>query len=399
MGPYNFRVENLDEKLARIDDIGGPDTHSNFPLGWAMASNTPLKRYKQNTHGGGIRDPLVIAWPSRIAERGTLRHQFCHACDLTPTLLEVIGVAPPETIAGIDQMPMEGSSFAASFADRAAPSKTSPQYFEMFGHRGIVHNGWKAVAFHPPGKPYAEDRWELYHLAKDFNELHDLAADQPERLNALIDMWWREAEAHQVLPLDDRFGPRFAENAARNLGDRRVFTFHAGMGHLPTDVCPDLRSRSYTIEADAEIPEAGAEGVLIAHGDATCGYALYVQDGVLAHDINVGGQHQVLRGKPLSPGRRSLAFRARRSGPNLGDPFRCTLLVDGIEHASTDLIYGFVNFISWSGLDIGLDRGSPVSHYPAPFRFTGRLHKVTVTIEDDQFLQAESAATATLARE
>jgi len=256
------------------------------------------------------------------------------------------------------------------------------------------------VAFHPPGKPYDDDRWELYHLDRDFNEVRDLASERPRRLEKLIELWWREAEAHQVLPLDDRFGERFAENAARNLGARRVFTFHAGMGHLPTDVCPDLRSRSYVIEADVRIPNGGASGVLIAHGDATCGYALYLQDGVLIHDINVGGQHQLLRSpSAIAPGERRLAFRAKRSGPRLGDPFRCTLSIDGTEVAAQDLIYGFVNFISWSGLDIGLDRGSPVSHYQAPFKFTGLLKKVTVTIEDDQFLNAETAAQAALARE
>jgi arylsulfatase len=400
MGPYNFRVENLDEKLRRIDDIGGPDTHSNFPLGWAMASNTPLKRYKQNTHGGGIRDPLVVSWPKRIGARGEVRHAFCHACDLTPTLLDAIDIKTPEAIAGVPQMPIEGVSFAASFADAGAPSKATPQYFEMFGHRGIVHDGWKAVAFHPPGKPYDDDRWELYHLARDFNEVHDLAAEQSEKLEALVELWWREAEAHQVLPLDDRFGERFAENAARNLGNRRVFTFHAGMGHLPTDVCPDLRSRSYVIDADVTIPEGGAEGVLIAHGDATCGYAMYLKEGVLTHDINIGGQHQILSayGK-VPPGDHVLSFRAKRSGAKLGDSFRCVLAMDGTERAATDLIYGFVNFISWSGLDIGLDRGSPVSHYSAPFKFTGTLKKVTVTIEDDQFLNAEGAADAVLARE
>ena len=244
MGPYNWRQESMAEKLARIDDIGGPDTHSNFPLGWAQASNTPLKRYKQNTHGGGIRDPLVIAWPKGIKARGELRHQFCHASDLAPTLLDIVGISAPEAVLGVKQMPLEGVSFAKSLNDAGVASKDKPQYFEMFGHRGIVHDGWKAVAYHPPGQPYENDKWELYHLARDFNEIEDLAGAEPARLQAMIDLWWQEADAHQVLPLDDRFGERFAENAARHLGTRRVFTFHAGMGHLPTDVCPDLRSRS-----------------------------------------------------------------------------------------------------------------------------------------------------------
>ncbi len=172
------------------------------------------------------------------------------------------------------------------------------------------------------------------------------------------------------------------------------------MGHLPTEAAPDLRSRSYRIEADVEIPEGGAEGVLIAHGDATCGYALFVQDGKLKHDLNVGGLHQVLEsGRPIPPGRRTLGFRARRTGAKLGDPIVCTLTIDGAEAARMETVYGFVNFVSWSGLDLGLDRGSPVGPYAAPFAFDGRLRKVTVTIEDDQSADADGAAAAALARE
>ena len=151
LGPRNAREESFAEKLARIDEIGGPKTHSNFPHGWAMAANTPLRRYKQNTHGGGIRDPLVMCWPERIAARGELRHQFAHACDLAPTLLDLLGIELPAEINGITQMPIEGMSFAASISDPTAPLKAAPQYFEMFGHRGLWHAGWKAVAFHPPG--------------------------------------------------------------------------------------------------------------------------------------------------------------------------------------------------------------------------------------------------------
>jgi arylsulfatase len=398
MGPYNWRQEPMEEKLARIDDIGGPDTHSNFPLGWAQASNTPLKRYKQNTHGGGIRDPLVITWPKGIKAKGELRHQFCHASDFAPTLLDIVGITAPETVNGVPQMPLEGTSFATSLTDASAPSKGKPQYFEMFGHRGIVQNGWKAVAYHPPGKPYADDKWELYHLAEDFNEFTDLADSKPEKLAELIDLWWQEADAHQVLPLDDRFGERFAENAARHLGDRRVFTFHNGMGHLPTDVSPDLRSRSYTIDAAVEVTE-NASGILISHGDATCGYALYMQDGFLIHDVNVG-QHQILRStRPVPAGRHTLSFRAQRSGTNLGDRIIGTLLIDGQEAGKAAFAYGFVNFVSWSGIDIGMSRGSPVSHYKSPFKFNGLLRNVTVTIEPDQVLDSEAAAAVVLARE
>src|SRR5262249_2526951 len=196
--------------------------------------------------GGGIRDPLVISWPNGIAARGELRHQFAHACDLTPTILELAGVAAPEKINGVRQMPIEGTSFAASLKDPNAPSKTRPQYFEMFGHRGLWHAGWKAVAYHPPGTPYDNDQWELFHLDEDFSETTNLAATQPKQLAALMKLWWEEAEKPQVLPLDDRFRERFLATARRLLDARKHYVFHAGMGHVPTDVAPDLRSRSYS---------------------------------------------------------------------------------------------------------------------------------------------------------
>ncbi|MGJ4882974.1 sulfatase-like hydrolase/transferase [Bradyrhizobium sp. HKCCYLRH1065] len=407
MGPFNFKPEPIAEKLARIDDIGGPDTHSNFPHGWAMASNTPLRRYKQNTHGGGIRDPFIVSWPQRIAARGEIRHQFVHACDLVPTLLDLIGIDAPAMIAGVPQMPLEGVSFAASITDPAAPSKQVAQYFEMFGHRGLWHDGWKAVAFHPSGTPFDNDRWELFHLTQDFSETHDLAAAEPERLAALVKLWWEQAEAHQVLPLDDRFGPRFAENAARFHGARTRFTFHAGMGHVPTDVAPDVRSRDYLIEAHVEIDAEGASGVLIAHGDATSGYSLYVKDGHLVHDLNIGGRHEIISStRPVPAGSHRLGVRVERlrrqtepaKGARTGMS-RYTLLIDGEEAGALTTQLAFHTLISWSGLDIGHDRGSPVSDYAAPFAFTGRLSHVTVTMQDEQSLDGEGVATAEMARQ
>jgi arylsulfatase len=394
------------EKVRRIDDIGGPDTHTNFPHGWAMASNTPLRRYKQNTHGGGIRDPFIMSWPKGIA-KGELRHQFVHACDLVPTLLDLLGISAPPAIAGCPQMPLEGESFARSIVDASAPSKRQPQYFEMFGHRGIWHQGWKAVAFHPSGTPFENDKWELFHLDRDFSETDNLAEKEPQRLTEMIELWWREAEKHNVLPLDDRFGPRFAENAARFHGARHQFTFHAGMGHVPTDVAPDVRSRSYTIEAHVEIENDGAEGVLIAHGDATSGYSLYIRDGLLVHDLNIGGGHEILRSdRRVVPGAHRLGLHVERlvraeppaKGARTGFN-KYTLLIDGEPAGSAQTQLAFHNFISWSGLDIGRDRGSPVSHYEAPFEFTGHLLRVTVKMHDDQKLDGEGVGNAEMARQ
>ena len=429
MGPFNLLPEAMATKLARIDDIGGPDTHSNFPHGWAMAANTPLKRYKQNTHGGGIRDPLVVSWPRGLPARGELRHGFCHVSDLAPTLLDLLQVQPPPQVDGVALQPMTGESFAPALRDAAAPARSRPQYFEMFGHRGLWHAGWKAVAYHPVGKPFDEDVWELYHLDADFAETRDLAAAEPERLAELKALWWREAEANDVLPLDDRFAQRFAENGRRFHGERTRFVLHAGMGHLPNEVAPDVRSRNYRIEAHVRLDPApagggassadgpggsAARGVLVAHGDATSGYSLYIDaDGHLVHDMNVGGQHHVMRSPaPMTPGHHVLGMRmalgpwVRMVIPVMGMavfPSKrvATLLVDGEPVATLDSgRIGFVSQVSFSGLDIGLDRGSPVSHYAAPFCFTGgRLYRVEYTLDAMQELDYARIALVEMARQ
>ena len=398
MGPYNGLPESMENKFERIDDIGGPDTHSNFPWGWSMAANTPLRRYKQNTHGGGVRDPLVIHWPEQITNTG-LRHQFCHVSDIVPTLLECVDIESPDSINGIQQKPLEGVSFASTLNDAEADSGKTTQYFEMFGHRGIVHEGWKAVAYHPPGTPYEDDNWELFNLVDDFNETNDLSQSEPERLQQMLDLWWEQAQMYQVLPLNDRFAERFAENAERHLGNRKVFTFWKGMGHLPSDVAPDLRSRSYRLEASVKPIGANVSGVLIAHGDATSGYSLYIDDdGYLVHDLNIGGSHQIVRSPdPVPEGSEKLGFQMARSAT--GTRGVGSLLINGDVVASHETDNIFFLMISWSGLDIGLDRGTGVSYYSTPNVFTGDLIKVTIDLADDQILDGDGIGRAEMMRE
>jgi arylsulfatase len=413
MGPFNLLAESLATKIARIDDIGGPDTHTNFPHGWAMAANTPLRRYKQNTHGGGIRDPLVVSWPAALPARGELRHQFCHVRDLAPTLLDLLQLAAPSQVDGHTVKPMTGESFAPSLRDAAAPPRRGAQLFEMFGHRGIWCDGWKAVAFHPVGTPFGQDVWELYHLDQDFAENTDLASVHPERLDALKALWWREAESSQVLPLDDRFGPRFAENGRRFHGKRTRFTMHAGMGHLPNEVAPDVRSRAYRIDAHVRIDHPAADGVLVAHGDATGGYSLYLQAGHLVHDVNVGNVHHLIRsGCPIAPGHHVLGLRMdlgpwiRIVLPVMGMtvlPSKrvATLLVDDAPAGTLDMgRVGLNSQVSFSGLDIGLDRGSPVSHYASPFCLRGaKLYRVEFTLDPQQELDYDKIALVEMARQ
>src|SRR5262249_47941476 len=238
------------------------------------------------------------------------------------------------------------------------------------------------------------------------SETNDLAATYPEKLAALVRLWWEEAEGHNVLPLDDRFRERFAVNASRFHGARKRYVFHAGMGHLPADAAPNVRSRSYLIQAEVHVGEV-CEGVLVAHGDATSGYSLYLQSGHLVHDMNIGGEHVIVRSKAKVPqGERRLGVQVRRPAremrpalePGLGLT-EFTLLIDGMPAGCIQSRLGFFNFVSWTGLDIGRDRGSPVSHYESPFAFTGTLIKVTVTMDDDQMLDGDGIGRAQLARE
>ncbi len=403
MGPFNMVAEPLEEKIARIEDIGGPDTHSNFPHGWAMAANTPLKRYKQNTHGGGVRDALIVSAPGRLVgpeHAGTLRHQFCHVVDLAPTVLDLLGIEPDDAMTGV--------SFAGTLAEPGADTGKTVQYFEMFGHRGIWQEGWKAVAYHAPGTPFDDDRWELYDLAHDMNEVHDLSAEQPERLAELQARWWEQAAANKVLPLDDRFGERFAENATRHVGARTRFTFWSGMGHVPSDVAPDLRSRGYRITAHVNPSgsRGAADGVLIAHGDATSGYSLFVRDGHLVHDLNIGGTHQLVTSdRPIPPDATTLGFAMQRRGEGPFPHGTGTLLIDGEPAGVMETDQIFWLMISWSGLDIGLDRGTTVADYDGtgrftgPHAYTGDLVRVVVDLVSDQQVDHDAAGAADLARE
>jgi len=182
---FNQLPDSAEANLAAIDRLGGEESFCNYPWGWAQASNTPLKLYKSFTHGGGVRDPMIVSWPKRIRDQGGVRSQFHHVIDITPTVLEVCGVTAPETYRGVAQIPVHGTSFAYTFDAPGEPTRKVTQYFEMYGHRSIWHRGWKAVTQHRPGSSFETERWELYHLDRDFAELHDLAEAEPQRLQEL----------------------------------------------------------------------------------------------------------------------------------------------------------------------------------------------------------------------
>ncbi|HEY5014566.1 MAG TPA: arylsulfatase, partial [Acidimicrobiia bacterium] len=274
---WNGMAAGRRELRARIDEIGGPSAHNNYPWGWTMAGNTPFKRWKREVHEGGVADPAIVHWPNGIRARDEIRHQFVHAIDVTPTLLELAGIAPPESVGGVVASPIEGTSFAYLFDDPDAAERHRTQYFEMLGSRGIYHDGWKAVTFKPlghmyddgldPDAPFADDVWELYHVADDLSECTDLAAEHPEKLQELIDLWWVQAEAYHVLPLDNRPLAALLNPRPRRAQSRSRYTYYPFGALVPEDVAVNVRNRSHTITAFVDIAEGAApEGVLLALG-------------------------------------------------------------------------------------------------------------------------------------
>jgi len=414
---FNFVVERPDEAVARIDDIGGPDSHTNYPWGWAQAGNTPFKWYKQNTHEGGVHVPLIVHWPAGIAEqdRGGLRDQFHHVNDLAPTVYDVLGVEPPEVYRGYPQLPITGVSMRYTLAGAQLPSHKPVQYFEMMGHRAIYADGWKAVTRHTPGVPYEDDDWELYHVEQDRSECVNLAAEQPHRLAALVELWWEQAREHGVLPLDDRtielFGARergTADAAKAGLAglaaSRRDYTPHPAdrryvyrppMSPMPAQAGARIGGRSWDLAATIDRP-AGAGGVIYASGNQNSGLSLFIIGDRLVFDYNCFGDHHVAESGiavPVGPSVVGVRFRRAQAGNGTA-----TLTINGTACGQAEI--PFVMFIISSiGPSVGYDHGSPVSdRYASPFTFEGTLDRVEIQIVSARSAAAEAANADAIAR-
>ncbi|MEQ8436909.1 MAG: arylsulfatase [Ilumatobacter fluminis] len=390
---FNFILETPDEAIERIDDIGGPHSHTNYPWGWAQCGNTPFRWYKQNTHEGGVHVPMIVHWPNGIDpdQHGTLRHQFANVADIAPTLYDLIGVTPPATRRGLDQLPVTGHSFAELLSDPDAPARNTLQYFEMMGSRALVARldgvWWKAVCRHEHGGDFDTEPWELYRLDDDWSECHDLAADEPDTLARLIDLWWSEADRHGVLPLDDRgvelFGARFRDRSPHP-ADRR-YVYRPPMSPIPAQAAASIGGRSFDLTATVT-RSSGDDGVLYAAGTQNSGITVFVQDDRLVVDYNAFDDHTVVESAdPLPDGDVTLTARFRRTGSRTGS---VEILVDGMPAGSADIPF-YMRMISSVGASVGFDQGSPVStRYPAPFPFAGLLHSVEI-----QLVSREAAGT------
>jgi arylsulfatase len=389
---FNGLSENVDEAVNRLDTIGGPDSHTNYPWGWAMAGNTPLKRYKQNTHAGGIRDPFIVHWPAQIKEAGAIRPQFHHVTDIAPTILEILDIAPPTQVNGVEQMPMHGISMKYAFQAGAAgePTRKTHQYFEMFGHRAIWSEGWKAVCYHEQGRDFDDDTWELYHADSDASEARNLAAEYPERLGVLTDLWWAEANRNGVLPLDDRRGGELFKSAQfrGNTARRTRFVYHPPVSRQSADVSPPTGNRSFSISA--ELTLTGTEGAILARGSANGGYVLFVQDGALVFDYNFFHHHTQVRSTlPLPSGPCVAGVRVDRNGRS----GVATLEIDGVVCGSIEIPQMAV-MVSSTGMDVGLSIAPVCSDYAPPFSFQGELRTVTVEVAASRPPEAKREALA-----
>ncbi|HEX4903741.1 MAG TPA: arylsulfatase [Acidimicrobiales bacterium] len=378
---FNGILEEPSEAIGRLEDIGGPRSHANYPWGWAQCGNAPYRWYKQNTHEGGVHVPLVVHWPAGIPEdqRGTMRDQFTFVADVAPTIYELLGIEPPAVRRGLEQLPVTGRSFASILPDPDAPATNTVQLFENGGSRAIIAGGWKAVCKHVPGADHETEPWELYHLDVDRSEADDLAEREPHRLEALIGLWWEEAERHGVLPLDDRgvelFGARFRDRSPHP-ADRR-YVYRPPMSPLPAQAGAAIGGRSFDLTATVT-HSPGDEGVLFATGSENAGLSVFVQGGRLVLDYNAFGDHAVLESTAEVPaGDVDLVLRVRRLDGFAGT---ATLAVAGEDAGAIELPL-LMRAISSIGPSVGADHGSAVSdRYDAPFPYSGDLHSVVVQV-------------------
>ena len=396
---FNGIFETPDEAVGRIDDIGGPHSHTNYPWGWAQCGNTPFKWYKQNTHEGGVHVPLIVHAPSHIpaGEAGTKRRQFVNVSDVVPTIYELLGVAAPDSYRGLEQLPVTGHSFASVLADANASATNTLQYFEQAGSRALVADDddgvWKAVCKHDKGADYDTEPWELYRLSDDWSECNDLAADEPGKLAELIDLWWQEAQRHGVLPLDDRtlelFGARFRANSPHPV-DRR-YVYRPPMSPLPGQASAAIGGRAFDLTATVT-RQAGNEGVLFATGTENSGMSVFVQNDRLVVDYNAFDDHTILESTIEVPaGTSTLVAQFRRGAAMAGS---MSLEVNGEPAGSVELPL-FMRMMSSVGPSVASDHGSAVSNrYEAPFAFTGTLHEVVIQLLSPQDLDARAAEAA-----
>jgi arylsulfatase len=424
---FNNVPESVEDNLKAIDDLGGPDYFNHYPWGWTWAGNTPFRRWKRETYRGGISDPFIVHYPNGIQAKGQVRKQYTHAIDMVPTVLDVLGIEAPASIKGVSQAPIEGVSFAQSFDDAESPGKHKTQYFEMLGHRSIYQDGWRAVCPWPGpsfaeagtgfGNPISAEKlteldatsWELYHVAEDFAENHNVAAENRAKLIEMIAQWYVEAGKYNVMPIDGRGPIRVMDERPTIAVARTSYTYYPGTQPVAVSAGANVMNRPHSITADVEIPEEGVEGVVFSHGGSDGGYSLYVKDGKLhyVHNYMASEYLHVESVEKVPAGHHQLRFEFEVTGPpdipgGKGVPGRAQLYFDDKLVGQADFPYTTPLMFGVAGgaLECGQDSGSPVTpDYAPPFEFTGTIHSVTVDVSGELIKDTEAELRQIMARQ
>ena len=413
-------IETPEFMVERLEKFGGPESYNHYSVGLAHAMDTPYQWTKQvASHWGGTRNGTVVHWPNGIDARDEMRWQFHHVIDVTPTILEAAGLPEPLFVNGVQQHPIEGVSMAYSFNEADAPDQHETQYFEMFGNRGIYHKGWTAVTKHKTpwllvGEETVEfddDVWELYDTTKDWSQAHDLAKAMPEKLHELQRLWLIEATRYNVLPLDDDPATRLNSDLAGRpqliKGDTQLL--FAGMGRLSENTMLNIKNKSHSVTAEIEVPDTGAEGVIVAQGANIGGWTLYASGGKLKYCYNLGGvQHFFTESDQAIPsGEHQVRMEFAYDGGWLAKGGDVTLYVDGQKVGEGRVEATAPNIFSADdGCDVGADTGAPVSpdYPPMDNAFTGRVKGVLMSIaestqEQTHEITPEEAIRIALARQ
>ncbi|WP_445638058.1 Sulfatase-like hydrolase/transferase [Nostoc sp. DSM 114161] len=390
---FNGVPENLPQLLASYDDLGSPKTFNHFPAAWAWGVSTPFQWTKQiASHFGGTRNPLVISWGEGIKDQGGIRSQFHHVIDIAPTILEVTGITAPKEVNGVKQQPIEGTSLVYSFDNPDAPSTRETQYFEMLGNRAIYDRGWVAAARHGrlPWErtvkgDFDTDKWELYNIAEDFSEANNLAEENPDKLEKLQKLFFKEAREHQVLPLDDRVLDRFDVKIRPSLNAGRTnFTYYPGVFGIPEGSAPNLKNRSFSITANVEIPETGAEGILLTQGGRFAGWSFFLEDGKPTYIYNYANavRYIIQSREKLPAGKSTLRFDFDYDGGiGAGGTGKLFINQQQVAEGRIEKTIAFRLALDET-FDVARDTGTPVvDTYQVPFAFTGNLQQVSLELK------------------
>ena len=405
---FNGVHETVQDILKHYDELGGPTTYPHYAAGWAVAGDTPFTWTKQVASSyGGTRNGMVIHWPKGIRAKGELRSQWHHVIDIAPTILESAGLPEPKSVNGTAQTPIEGVSLADTFADAKAPSRHTTQYFEIFGNRAIYHDGWLAGTVHraawefKPRTTLENDTWELYDTRTDFSLANDLAAKNPEKLKELQALFLKEAVKYSVLPLDDRTLERLNAGLVGRpdlMAGRASLALHQGMIGMSENVFINVKNRSHTITAEVEIPKQGANGVLLAQAGRFGGWSLYVKDGKPMYTYNWLGlqRYTVAASQALPPGKATIRFEFAYDGGGIGKGGKGTLFVNGKQTAAGRIERTqCCAYSADEGADVGADEGTPVTEaYKVPFKFTGKIAKVTIELKEMKTADRDEAQEA-----